>query len=170
VPAAERGTQLLLDTLERCTTGLLTVAVERDIADPTGLLRELDALAEAATTVRVVGAVERETTVCGSAETTPGNGLDGGQAAPYRRVRDRLRLLRLTAAGREVASHRGRGDWLDVPTGVPPEGFRFTRSALDLGALLDPSPTWTSERHRRRAAATARLRSIVRAPRRTRSR
>jgi hypothetical protein len=34
---------------------------------------------------------------------------------------------------------RGRGDWLDAPTAVPPEGFRFARSAIDLGALLDPS-------------------------------
>jgi hypothetical protein len=50
--------------------GLLTVAMERDMADPTALLRELDALAEAATTVKVVGEVERETTVSGAAEST----------------------------------------------------------------------------------------------------
>jgi hypothetical protein len=60
-----------------------------------GLLRELDALAEAATTVKVVGEVERETTF---------------QA-------------------------RGKGDWLNSTSGVPPEGFKFARAAIDLSAL-----------------------------------
>jgi hypothetical protein len=32
---------------------------------------------------------------------------------------------------------RGRGDWLNSPAGVPPEGFRFARAAIDLGALLE---------------------------------
>jgi len=69
LPAAERGTHLLIDTIEEVHDGLLTVAMERDVADPTGLLRGLDALAEAATTVKVVGEVERETTVGGTAES-----------------------------------------------------------------------------------------------------
>lgn len=68
--AAERGTQLLIDALEEVHDGLLTVAMERDMAAPTALLGELDALAEAATTVKVVGEVERETTVSGAAEST----------------------------------------------------------------------------------------------------
>jgi hypothetical protein len=32
---------------------------------------------------------------------------------------------------------RGRADWINSPTGVPPEGFRFARSAIDLTALLE---------------------------------
>lgn len=66
LPAAERGTRLLIDTLEEVHDGLLTVAMERDVADQTGLLRGLDALAGAATTVKVVGEVERETTFGGT--------------------------------------------------------------------------------------------------------
>jgi hypothetical protein len=31
---------------------------------------------------------------------------------------------------------RGKGDWLNSPDGVPPEGFKFARAAIDLGALL----------------------------------
>lgn len=68
--AAERGTQLLIDALEEVHDGLLTVAMEQEVGDPTALLRELDALAEAATTVKVVGEVERETTVSGESEST----------------------------------------------------------------------------------------------------
>lgn len=49
---------------------LLAVAVDRDVADAAGLLEGLDALAEAATEVKVVGEVERETIVGGSAEST----------------------------------------------------------------------------------------------------
>jgi hypothetical protein len=69
-PAAERGTRLLIDTLEEMHDGLLSVALDRDGADSTELLRGLDALAEAATTIKVVGEVERETTVGGTAEST----------------------------------------------------------------------------------------------------
>lgn len=68
--AAVRGTHLLVDTLEAVHDELLTVAVDREIADATGLLDSLDALAEAATEVKVVGEVERETTVGGSAESS----------------------------------------------------------------------------------------------------
>jgi hypothetical protein len=32
---------------------------------------------------------------------------------------------------------RGRADWINSPTGVPPEGFRFARSAIDLTTLLE---------------------------------
>jgi hypothetical protein len=69
LPASERGTRLLIDTLEEVHDGLLGMAMERDIDDPTGLLHGLDQLAEAATTVKVVGEVERETTIGGSAES-----------------------------------------------------------------------------------------------------
>ena len=66
--AAARGTHLLVDTLEAVHDGLLTVAVDRDVTDSAGLLDHLDALAEAATKVKVVGEVERATTVGGSTE------------------------------------------------------------------------------------------------------
>ncbi|HEX6347515.1 hypothetical protein [Umezawaea sp.] len=63
--AAERGTHLLVDTLEAVHEELLTIAVdtEHDMLDP------LDALADAATAVQVVGEVERESKRTGSAET-----------------------------------------------------------------------------------------------------
>ena len=69
LPASERGTRLLIDTIEEVHDGLLSVAMEREVADATGLLRGLDALAEAATTVKVIGDVERETTIGGTAES-----------------------------------------------------------------------------------------------------
>lgn len=69
VDSAVRGTHLLVDTLEAIHEELLTVAIERDVADQNALLRSLDALAAAATTVQVVGEVERETTITGSAES-----------------------------------------------------------------------------------------------------
>ncbi|MCT2587677.1 hypothetical protein [Actinophytocola gossypii] len=67
--AAVRGTHLLVDALEAVHDELLAVAVEQDVDDAGALLGHLDALAEAATEVKVVGAVERETTVGGSAES-----------------------------------------------------------------------------------------------------
>jgi len=30
---------------------------------------------------------------------------------------------------------RGKGDWLNSPDGVPPEGVKFAKAAIDLGAL-----------------------------------
>ncbi|TDV46173.1 hypothetical protein [Actinophytocola oryzae] len=69
LPAAERGTRLLIDTIEELHDGLLSVAMEQDVAEPDQLLRGLDRLAESATSVQVVGAVERETTVGGAAES-----------------------------------------------------------------------------------------------------
>ena len=73
---ALRGTHLLIDTLEAVHEQLLTVAIEGAVADQEGLLRGLDALAEAATTVEVVGRVVRETTVGDTAEQTAGAGLN----------------------------------------------------------------------------------------------
>ncbi len=69
---AVRGTQLLVDTLEAIHEQLLLVAFEREVGDQNGLLLALDALAEAATAVEVVGEVERETTLGGSAESSVG--------------------------------------------------------------------------------------------------
>ncbi|HEX6353565.1 hypothetical protein [Actinophytocola sp.] len=75
LPATERGTRLLIDTLEDVHDGLLSVAMDREIADPSGLLRGLDALAEAATSVKVVGEVERETTIGGTSESVRSAGF-----------------------------------------------------------------------------------------------
>lgn len=76
LPAAVRGTQLLVDTLEAIHEELLTVAVEGEVADQNGLLRALDALVEAATEVEVVGEVERETTLGDTAEASGGFGVE----------------------------------------------------------------------------------------------
>lgn len=69
---AVRGTHLLVDTLEAIHEDLLTIAIERDIADQDGLLHALSDLVEAATAVEVVGEVERETTLSGATETNGG--------------------------------------------------------------------------------------------------
>jgi hypothetical protein len=68
--AAVRGTHLLVDTLEAVHDELLAVAVDQEVADSAALLDRLDALAEAATEVKVVGEVERETVLGGSAESS----------------------------------------------------------------------------------------------------
>jgi hypothetical protein len=70
--AAVRGTHLLADTLEAIHEELLAVAFEGEIHDQNSLLLALDALAEAATAVQVVGEVERETKFGGSAESSAG--------------------------------------------------------------------------------------------------
>jgi hypothetical protein len=67
-----RGTHLLVDTLEAIHDELLSAAFESEIGDQSRLLLALDALAEAATAVEVVGEVERETKIGGSAESSAG--------------------------------------------------------------------------------------------------
>jgi hypothetical protein len=67
-----RGTHLLVDTLEAIHEQLLTVAFGCEIGDQNALLLALDALAEAATAVKVVGEVEKETKFGGSAESSMG--------------------------------------------------------------------------------------------------
>jgi hypothetical protein len=67
-----RGTHLLVDTLEAIHDQLLTVAFAGELGDQDSLLLALDALAEAATAVQVIGEVQRETTVGGSAESSVG--------------------------------------------------------------------------------------------------
>ncbi|MFE0026371.1 hypothetical protein [Amycolatopsis sp. NPDC059021] len=73
---AARGTHLLIDTLEAIHEELLAVAVDRELGDPEVLLPALDALAEAATAVEVVGEVERETRAGLAEEAT--NGVEAG--------------------------------------------------------------------------------------------
>ena len=59
---AGRGTHLLMDVLEAIHDELFALAMEAE----SDLLESLDALAEAATAVQVVGEVERETTIAGT--------------------------------------------------------------------------------------------------------
>ncbi|WP_103352252.1 hypothetical protein [Amycolatopsis sp. CA-128772] len=59
---AERGTQLLVDTLEAVHDRLFALAVDGKTADQDTLLRGLDALVAAATEVEVVGETEQEQT------------------------------------------------------------------------------------------------------------
>ncbi|MDT0353118.1 hypothetical protein RM445_26755 [Pseudonocardia sp. DSM 45834] len=75
--ASIRGTQLLVDVLETIHDELFAFALEQ--ADD--LLQSLDALAEAATTVEVVGEVERETTVGDTRQSKFGLELSGGPSA-----------------------------------------------------------------------------------------
>ncbi|TVT54446.1 hypothetical protein FNH05_10435 [Amycolatopsis rhizosphaerae] len=90
---AVRGTHLLIDTLEALHEELLTAVVERDSAEGPGLLPALDALAEAATAVRVVGEVEQETKIGGTAESaysaefsrSPAAGVSGRRAVTAER-------------------------------------------------------------------------------------
>jgi hypothetical protein len=79
--AAQRAPYLMVDTLEALHEQLLTLAVERSVADQDGLLRALDALAEAATAVEVVGEVQRETTVEGSTSTDHSDSVSGSLGA-----------------------------------------------------------------------------------------
>jgi hypothetical protein len=79
--AAVRGTHLLVDTLEAVHEELLSLAIEREIGAHSGLLQALDALADAATAVEVVGEVERETKIGGSAESSRGIELSASSTA-----------------------------------------------------------------------------------------
>jgi hypothetical protein len=92
--AAVRGTHLLVDTLEAMHEELLTLAVDRDIGESGGLLPALDELAESATSVRVVGEVERETRIGDTAESSYSFELS--------------RSLRAGAAGRRAVSGESR--------------------------------------------------------------
>lgn len=67
---ATRGTQLLVDTLEALHDELLALAIEGDVGDQSRLLPALDLLASASTAVRVVGEVERETTLRADEDTS----------------------------------------------------------------------------------------------------
>lgn len=89
LPVSLRGTQLLVDTLEAVHEQLLTTAIEARVSDQEGLLQGLDELTEAATTVEVIGNVERETTVGGSAEQSASAGASAswGPGGPRGQVR-----------------------------------------------------------------------------------
>jgi hypothetical protein len=95
--AAVRGTHLLVDTLEAVHDELLTIAVERDVDNASLLLSSLDAVAAAATEVKVVGEVARETTIGGSAESEAGVELSSAprlSASRRRTVTAQNRLVR----------------------------------------------------------------------------
>ncbi|MFD8499833.1 hypothetical protein [Amycolatopsis sp. NPDC059657] len=79
IDAAIRGTHLLVDTLEAIHEELLAAAVETEVADAEGLLHALDALADSATAVRVVGQVEHETRVGAGGEMS--NGVEVGPSS-----------------------------------------------------------------------------------------
>jgi hypothetical protein len=74
---AARGTQLLVDVLEAVHDELFTLAIEGD----SDLLEPLDALADAATAIEVVGEIERETTITGTNETKLGFELSTSPSA-----------------------------------------------------------------------------------------
>lgn len=77
-----RGTHLLVDTLEAIQDQLLAVAFGPEIGDQNALLLALDALAEAATAVKVVGEVEQETTLGGSAASSVNIGMTASPKSP----------------------------------------------------------------------------------------
>jgi hypothetical protein len=69
---AQRGTQLLVDTLEAVHDQLLALAVDGQVPDQDGFLRGLDALVAAATEVEVVGETEQEQTLGDAVERQSG--------------------------------------------------------------------------------------------------
>ncbi|PRX50203.1 hypothetical protein B0I33_102322 [Prauserella shujinwangii] len=103
---ALRGTHLLVDTLEAVHDELLAAAVDGGTADRDGVLRALDDLAEVATTVEVVGEVERETTLGTVAESAGSLGLSVSAApsatasAEHRRTVSAESRLRRTGVER----------------------------------------------------------------------
>lgn len=120
-----RGTHLLVDVLETIHDELLAVAI--DGADE--LLGPLDALADAATTVEVVGAVERETTVAGTAETKLGFEVSGTPSA-------RLTADRSVSTSAQSTLRR---------TGVERHHVVFgplSRALRDICAALRPRRLW----------------------------
>jgi hypothetical protein len=131
IPETERGTRLLIDTLEEMHDGLLAIAMERDIADPGGLLHGLDALADAATTVKVVGEVERETTVGGSAESVRSAEVTMASSPG----------LRASAGSRRVSSAQSRL----LRTGVERHHVMFgplSRAVRNIVRALSPGRLW----------------------------
>jgi hypothetical protein len=68
VSPAQRGTQLLVDTLEAVHDHLLTLAVDGQVSNQDEFLRGLDALVSAATEVEVIGETEQEQTQGDSVE------------------------------------------------------------------------------------------------------
>lgn len=125
--AEVRGTHLLVDTLEAVHDELLTVAVEREVTDPTLLLGSLDALAAAASEVKVVGEVAAETTVGGSHESDDGVELSGSP--------------RLSASRRRTVTAESKL----VRTGIEYHHVLFgplTRALRGVTRALGPSRLW----------------------------
>jgi hypothetical protein len=131
LPADVRGTNLLVDTLETVHDELLAAALARDIADQNGLLQGLDALAEAATVVKVVGEVQRETTFGGTAEST--NSVEVSAAT--------LPAVRASGGHKRSASAQSRL----LRTGVERHQVLFgplTRALRDITRSLGAARLW----------------------------
>jgi len=124
--AAVRGTHLLVDTLEAIHEQLLSVAFEREVSDQNGLLVALDALAEAATAVEVVGEVERETKFGGSAETSIGVEL---MASPNAK-------LSATRRRSATAESRLRHTGIERAGGRPSKSFDVDQAVALLNAAV----------------------------------
>jgi integrase len=124
--AAVRGTHLLVDTLEAIHEQLLSVAFEREVSDQNGLLVALDALAEAATAMEVVGEVERETKFGGSAETSIGVEL---MASPNAK-------LSATRRRSATAESRLRHTGIERAGGRPSKSFDVDQAVALLNAAV----------------------------------
>lgn len=140
VSPAVRGTHLLVDVLEAIHEELLSIAVDNDIGN--GNL--LDAMAEAATKVAVVGGVEEETTAREATESSHGIELAlspnaRASATRHRAVSGESRLRRtgieehrvifgpLSRALRDIAAALGAArlwllldEWSSVPLDLQP--------------------------------------------------
>ncbi|HJT04987.1 MAG TPA: hypothetical protein VJ757_15370 [Pseudonocardiaceae bacterium] len=124
-----RGT---VDTIEAIHEQLLTVALEEEVADQAALLRGLDAMADAATAVEVVGEVERETTVEGSVESTRGGGVTASSGSLS---------AHLSASQRMTGSTRGRLRRMGVERHYVMFG-PLTRALRDVVGALGGSRLW----------------------------
>ncbi|UOX84818.1 hypothetical protein MUY14_23685 [Amycolatopsis sp. FBCC-B4732] len=128
---AQRGTQLLVDTLEAVHDQLLTLAVDGQVPDPDGFLHGLDALVAASTEVEVVGETEQEQTRGAADERRSGLEASLGRAAG---VRGSLRHNASTTA----SSRRKR-------TGVEQHRVLFGPLSRALQAVADgirPARLW----------------------------
>lgn len=126
VNLAQRGTHLLVDTLEAMHDELLSTAVEGDGRE--ALLPALDALAEAATSVQVVGQVEHETKV-------------GDAFSQHHGVDLATRGARISAGRQEMANRESRLR----RSGVEQHHVVFgplNRALRDIVRALDGSRLW----------------------------
>lgn len=136
VSQAHRGTILLVDTLEAIHDQLLALAVERAVPNQDALLRALDALAEAATSIEVIGEVERETTVGGAAEST--RTTDGSASLGFGGVHVNIRAAAAERAAMTAESRSRR-------TGVERHHVVFGPLNRALRAVVDslaPARIW----------------------------
>jgi hypothetical protein len=132
-----RGTHLLVDTLEAIQDELLSVAFGGEIGDQNALLLALDALAEAATAVEVVGEVEQETTLGGSAESRVGIELTVSQHA-------KISATQRRSATAETRVRRTGIELHHVLFGPLSRAFRSITSALGRSRLWLLLDEWSS--------------------------